>query len=80
MVQNIHQFKVGGLTQPLYFKVHSFRLEEEQSQGSNRRTMCFLTNFFKNKNVWFFVIAKLPYESNLCVHTSEPLKQNVKIL
>ena len=29
--------------------------EEEQSQGSNRRTTCSFKNFSSNKNVWFLV-------------------------
>ena len=43
--------------------------------------MCSFTNFSSNKNVRFFVTSpKSPYESYLSRHTSESLKNIVKIL
>ena len=52
--------------------------EEEQSQGYNRRTMCSFTKF--SWNIFFLIKKKLPYDSHLFRHTSEPLKKIVKIL
>ena len=62
-----------------YMSQHKTAYKEEQ--GYNRRTMCSFTNFSSNKTVKFF--GKQPkswYESYLSRHTSESLKNIVKIL
>ena len=72
---------ISAMSLPFFCPLSKLMYEEEQSQGYNIRTMCTFTNFSSNNFFRFFVKYPIsPYESYLSRHTSESLKNFVKIL